>query len=133
MPVYEYLCRKCRHKFTIFVQSSTGAGNTPVCARCQSTEIVRIFSTFSVRSKTDKEIYEDILSDQRLQGAMLAGDPKALAEWNKRMTQGLDQETTPEYEEMLERMEKGEMPTQLMQQLKGEQPEQSKESGEEKS
>jgi len=39
---------------------------------------------------------------------MLADDPRALAEWNKRMSQGA--EVAPEYEEMVERMEKGEMP-----------------------
>jgi hypothetical protein len=42
---------------------------------------------------------------------MLADDPRALAEWNKRMSQG--EEVAPEYEEMVERMEKGEMPAEL--------------------
>jgi hypothetical protein len=42
---------------------------------------------------------------------MLADDPRALAEWNKRMSQG--EEVAPEYEEMIERMEKGEMPAEL--------------------
>lgn len=71
----------------------------------------RLFSTFSVRSKTYKDVYEDILSDSQLTRGMLADDPKALAEWNKRMSQG--EEVTPEYEEMIGRMEKGEMPTEL--------------------
>jgi len=42
---------------------------------------------------------------------MLADDPSALAEWSKRMSQG--EEVAPEYEEMVERMEKGEMPAGL--------------------
>jgi hypothetical protein len=42
---------------------------------------------------------------------MLADDPRALAEWNKRMSQG--EEVAPEYEETIERMEKGEMPAEL--------------------
>lgn len=64
-----------------------------------------------MRTKTYKDIYEDILSDSQLTRAMLRDDPKALAEWNKRMSQG--EEIAPEYQEMIERMEKGEMPTRL--------------------
>jgi hypothetical protein len=42
---------------------------------------------------------------------MMADDPRALAEWNRRMSQ--DEEVAPEYEEMLGRMDKGEMPAEL--------------------
>jgi len=57
-----------------------------------------------------KEIYDDILSDSRLMDGLTRNDPRALAEWNKKMSQGMDEETAPEYQEMLERMEHGEMP-----------------------
>ena len=61
--------------------------------------------------KTDKDIYDDILSDSQLTKAMLNNDPKALVEWNKRMSRG--EEVAPEYEEMIDKMEHGEMPTGL--------------------
>ena len=64
-----------------------------------------------MRSKTYKDVYEDILSDSQLTRGMLADDPKALAEWNRRMGQG--EEIAPEYEEMIGKMEKGEMPAEL--------------------
>lgn len=132
MPIYEYICQKCRHKFSILVRSTGDAGNA--CPRCRSEETRRLFSTFSVRSKTDKEIYEEILGDEQLTRGMLTGDPKALAQWNKKMSQGLEQGSAPEYDEVLERMESGEMPTQkMMQELKGEEPETSGSAGEEKS
>ena len=35
-------------------------------------------------------------------------DPRAIAEWNKRMSSG--EKSPPEYEEITERMEKGEWP-----------------------
>jgi len=41
---------------------------------------------------------------------MMADDPKALAEWNRRMSQG--EEVAPEYEDLVGRMEKGEMPSE---------------------
>ena len=109
MPLYEYWCRKCKCKVILY--SQTFSQTPPPCHKCGNDALRRLFSTFSVRSKTYKDIYEDILSDSQLTRGMLADDPSALAEWNKRMSQG--EEVAPEYEEMVERMEKGEMPAGL--------------------
>ncbi len=119
MPIYEYICRKCHHKFSVLLRA--GAAAPSVCPRCGHQEVTRLFSVFSVRGKTDKDVYEDILGDPQLARGMLSDDPRALAEWNKRMGQGMDEETPPEYSEMLERMEKGEMPSpETIKSLKGE-------------
>ena len=109
MPLYEYRCRQCKRKVMLY--SPTFSQVSPPCTQCGSDTLQRLFSTFSVRSKTHKDVYEDILSDSQLTRGMLADDPRALAEWNKRMSQG--EEVAPEYEEMIERMEKGETPAEL--------------------
>ncbi len=106
MPLYEYWCRQCQRKVMLY--SPTFSQASPSCPQCGNDTMCRLFSTFSVRSKTYKDAYDDILSDSQLTRGMLADDPRALAEWNKRMSQG--EEVAPEYEEMVERMEKGEMP-----------------------
>jgi len=75
-----------------------------------------MFSTFSVQ-KTYRDVYEDILSDHELTQGMMRDDPRALAEWNKRMSGG--EKSSPEYEEITERMERGEWPvTQIKQKKK---------------
>jgi len=79
----------------------------PACPRCGKGELKRIFSTFSVQ-KTYRDVYEDILSDRELTQGMMHGDPRAIAEWNKRMSGG--EKSPPEYEEITERMEGGEWP-----------------------
>jgi len=66
-----------------------------------------LFSTFSV-TKSDQDIYEDILSDKQLVRGLESNDPRALAEWNKRMSRG--EEVAPEYEEIMDTLEAGEMP-----------------------
>ena len=68
----------------------------------------RLFSSFAVH-KTDRDVYEDILNDSQLTAGMLNDDPRALAEWNKKMSRG--EKSAPEYEEMIEQMERGQMPT----------------------
>lgn len=105
MPIYEYWCYSCQKKVSLLQQVSSPAA--PACPRCGGNSLHRLFSTFTVR-KTYKDIYEDILSDTRLTRAMMANDPRALAEWNKRISR--DEPVAPEYQEMLERMERGEMP-----------------------
>ncbi len=104
MPVYEYWCANCLKEVDLYFPSFPQS--SPLCPRCDNT-LTRLFSTFSVR-KTDKAIYEDILSDSQLVRGMLRNDPKALAEWNRRMSRG--EKPAPEYEEMVARMERGEMP-----------------------
>ena len=105
MPIYEYRCNNCRRRVDILVLRSSESPVT--CPNCGSTELNRLFSSFSVR-RSDQSIYDDILSDQKLVKGLESNDPRALAEWNKRMSR--DEKTAPEYEEMLGRLEAGEMP-----------------------
>ena len=79
----------------------------PPCPRCGNNKLKRIFSTFSVQ-KTYRDVYEDILSDRELTQGMMRDDPRAMAEWNKRMSSG--EKSPAEYEEITERMERGEWP-----------------------
>ncbi len=106
MPVYEYWCNNCRHKVTLYIR---GFSETPkaICATCGNENLRRLFSSFAVH-KTDKDVYDDILSDNRLVRGMMSDDPHALAEWTRRMEGTAPGETGPEYEEMMERLERGE-------------------------
>ena len=110
MPVYEYRCNNCHRRVTILVRDFSEPAIT--CPNCGSTKLNRLLSSFSVRRR-GKSNYDDILSDSRLVRGLERNDPRALVEWNKKMSQG-DEEISPEYEEMLDRMEAGEMPTDLM-------------------
>jgi len=106
MPIYEYRCNNCNRRVSILVHSSSES--TVTCPNCGSEELNRLFSTFAIR-KSDHDIYEDILSDSQLVRGLESDDPRALAEWNKKMSRG--EGAAPEYEEVLERLEAGEMPS----------------------
>ncbi len=105
MPIYEYRCNNCHRRVSTLVFSPSES--TVTCPNCGGTELNRLLSTFSVR-KSDQSIYDNILSDSQLVRGLQSDDPRALAEWNKQMSQG--EKVTPEYEEMLDRLEAGEMP-----------------------
>lgn len=127
MPIYEYWCDSCRRIVSSYRQRFSVP--PPPCPRCGSSELKRIFSTFSVQ-KTYSDVYEDILSDRELTQGMMRNDPRALAEWNKRMSGA--ERAAPEYEEMTERMEVGEWPVAQIEEKKQDffgQGESSSESG----
>ncbi|MBM3149243.1 MAG: zinc ribbon domain-containing protein [Chloroflexi bacterium] len=109
MPIYEYMCPGCQRRVTLYLQMHSAS--PPPCPQCGSNTLSRVFSTFSVH-KTCKDAYDSILSDNQLTQGMMRNDPRALAEWNKRMSQG--EPVAPEYEEMVERMDRGEMPPRQM-------------------
>ncbi len=115
MPIYEYWCSPCQKKVSLYQRGFSSS--PPPCPHCGNSQLKRIFSTFSMH-KTYKDVYEDILSDRELTQGMVHNDPRALIEWNKRMSGG--EEAGPEYEEITERMERGEWPVEQIQEKRKE-------------
>lgn len=52
MPVYEYKCEKCNHKYEALVKSDVSATDVS-CPACNSTEKRKLFSTFSASVNSD--------------------------------------------------------------------------------
>lgn len=58
MPIYEYECRACRHRFEEFIRpSSTSTSRLPECPSCHSQELQRLFSAFAVDSAGTKQAH----------------------------------------------------------------------------
>lgn len=110
MPLYEYRCNQCQKRITLLVRREDA---DLACPQCGGVSLSRLFSTFSVRH-TYMDDYESILNDPRLVSGLEGNDPRALAEWNRRMSRGMDEDLEPEHKEMLDRMEKGEMPAESL-------------------
>jgi putative FmdB family regulatory protein len=48
MPIFEYICQKCQHRFEMIVRSS----QTPTCPSCESTDLDKQWSAFGVGGAT---------------------------------------------------------------------------------
>ncbi|MFA5361667.1 MAG: zinc ribbon domain-containing protein [Candidatus Omnitrophota bacterium] len=48
MPIYEYNCNKCRHRFEFLVRSS---GEKVICPKCGKADLNRLMSGFSFASR----------------------------------------------------------------------------------
>jgi len=116
MPIYEYRCGNCRRRVSILVQGFEDPPSLE-CPRCGGKELTRLFSSFAIgkgESYLRDGLYEDILSDSKLVRGLESNDPRALAEWSRRMSQATGEEMGPDHEDMLDKLEAGEPVDQVM-------------------
>ena len=51
MPIYEYECRKCGHRFEYLVLSSTPAASCPACKKRDLKQLISLYSASSDSTK----------------------------------------------------------------------------------
>jgi hypothetical protein len=89
---------------SVFVRSMSSpvAGK---CDRCGSEDLRRLISRVTVL-RSGGEF--DSLDDDRLMSGFDENDPKAMAAWARKMQREMGEDAGPEFEEMIEKMERGE-------------------------
>ncbi|HEY49501.1 MAG TPA: zinc ribbon domain-containing protein [Dehalococcoidia bacterium] len=118
MPIYEYRCNDCRRRVDVYVQSYSPPTNH-TCTHCGGRDLTRIYSRFAVRkSKSDTSVYDDILSDTKLTRGLMRNDPRALAEWSRKMSHAANEDITPETEELMDRLDHGEDVSDVIEEMK---------------
>ena len=128
MPIYEFYCSDCHTVFN-FLSRRIGPARQPACPRCGRPELERRVSAFAI-SRGRQEPGEDALPDldeSRLEGAMasLAGevdsldddDPKGAARLMRRLYESAGLPLGPGVAEALRRMESGEDPEAIEEEL----------------
>jgi len=133
MPIFEYLCRPCNRIFS-FLSLRATPDRAPVCPRCGGTELTRVPSAFAVtgsrktdgerdsRKSADAGASESDLEDKalRMAGELSeadAEDPRAMARMMRRLAEESGERITPAMDEMFRRMEAGEDPEALEEEL----------------
>lgn len=134
MPIFEYLCRPCNTIFS-FLSLRLTPTREPVCPRCGATGLERVPSAFAVRSAVKKSKPEpatgggghDDAAMARLEAEAMsmagelsdsdAEDPRTMARMMRRLAEASGEPVTPTMEEMFRRMEAGEDPEALEEEL----------------
>ena len=109
MPVYEYRCPACRRRTSAFFLTY-GEVVAPACPHCgqPTVKLVSLFST--VKSE---EARADEMSDPSMFGDLDESDPRSVARWARRMGKELGEDLGPEFDEMVDAVERGEDPAGL--------------------
>ena len=122
MPIYEYRCGGCGRKVSIFFRSFSSVGEA-VCPRCGSRDLTRLMSRVAVlrRGGDGDDGGDDDLGPDPT--GMLEGldenDPRAVARWARRMSEEMGEPLEPEFEQALDRIEAGEDPERVMDDIDG--------------
>jgi putative FmdB family regulatory protein len=135
VPIFEYLCRPCNRIFS-FLSLSSRVEASPACPRCGATDLTRVPSSFAVAtpSKTkanpagsQHEAGPDDAAMSRMEAEVMqmadsmdekdAEDPRVMARMMRRLAEVSGEKVTPAMNEMFRRLEAGEDPDTLEEEL----------------
>jgi len=128
MPIYEFLCRACNRIFS-FHSFTVEPTKVPVCPKCGAGDLERVPSRFGVGAarKSAAGGDGDDVDDPRLEREMMKlaadlegmdeNDPRQMAAAVRKMTELAGEEVTPAMEEMIRRLEAGEDPERIEEDL----------------
>lgn len=137
MPIYEFYCEKCNTLYNFFSRS-VNTDKIPLCPRCQTVSLKRQMSVFAKLSRDRGESDEESLpfDETKMEKAMAMlaseadrideNDPRQAAKLMRKLTDAAGMNLGPGMEEALSRMEQGEDPDRIEQEmgdlLEGEEP-----------
>lgn len=98
MPIYEYLCKPCRRRFSALVGVVANA-KPVVCPRCGGTDLQKLVSRFA-RVRSEDDALEDLCDESKY--GDIENDPKAMRRWVKDMSAAMDEDLGDDFEQALE-------------------------------
>ena len=110
MPLYEYRCLDCKRRFEVFMSYAEYGSKTIVCKHCGSNQITRRIGRIRI-AKSDDSRLEDFSDPSDLEG--LEDDPVALGKMMRKMSGELGEDMPPEFDEVVNRLEKGQSPEEI--------------------
>jgi putative FmdB family regulatory protein len=106
MPIYEFLCQDCHHKFSILIRHSSTMSSI-TCPSCGVADIERLMSTFSYHRSVNT-IYEESGEPSLLPKAEFYQDPRNIGRWTEKRFGELGLEMPKEIEKDIQIAREGE-------------------------
>ena len=112
MPIYEYLCSKCNtiYQFLIREGRMESELECPKCKICDLERVMSRFSSGSSKSRSDDEMASEFANIDE-------NDPRSMARAVRKMADEMGEDLGPELEHALGRLENGEDPEKIEQEL----------------
>jgi putative FmdB family regulatory protein len=112
MPIYEYRCKDCRKRVTVYWRSfSEVETSQPRCPACGGEDLTRLISRVAVL-KSEESRLENLADPSNIAG-LDENDPKSMARWMRKMSSEMGEELGPEFDEVVDRLEAGESPEEI--------------------
>jgi putative FmdB family regulatory protein len=113
MPIYEYYCRDCRKRVSLFFRTITAAAETkPVCPHCGGDHLHRLVSRVAVLRSEEARL--EALADPAMFAGLDEEDPRALGRMMRQLSNEMGEEMDdPEFSEVIDRLESGQAPEEI--------------------
>lgn len=112
MPSYDYRCNSCQRRVVLTYKTYRDYdAATPVCPRCQSTDLTRIIGRVAV-AKSDASRM-DKLADEGAMDDLADADPATLGRYMRQMGEEVGEDLGDEFHEVVNRLERGESPEDI--------------------
>ena len=118
MPIYDYICLDCTQRFDVFLTYAE-YGTRPIsCPNCKSKDVRRRLTKIRV-AKSEESRAESLASDFSDPSALagLEHDPQAMGRMMRKMGKEMGEEMPPEFNEVVDRLEKGQKPEDIEKEL----------------
>jgi putative FmdB family regulatory protein len=113
MPTYDFICLDCKKRFDLFMSYSEYGTKPAACSHCGSQNTRRRMTRVRI-AKSDESRMEslgDFSDPSALEG--LEDDPQALGRMMRKMGSELGEELPAEFDEVVDRLEKGQSPEEI--------------------
>lgn len=114
MPNYEYRCLDCRRRFLVFLSYQEYGKKPVVCSHCGSSNIQRKIGKVRI-GRSDESRLQSMADSDNLD--RIDEDPRALGRMMRQMSSELGEDMGPEFHEVVNRLEKGQSPEEIEQNL----------------
>lgn len=115
MPTYDFVCNHCAQRFDVFLTFAEYGKKPVACPHCQSKNVRRRMTKVRI-SKSDSSRM-DSLADDFPGLENLDDDPQAMGKMMRKMGREMGEDLPPEFNEVVDRLEKGQSPEQIEQEI----------------
>lgn len=108
MPKYDYICQACRRPSRLFFTYAEYGQVEAICPHCQSKRMKRHISRVALAKSEDARM--DAMADDSFMAGFDEDDPQSMGRFMRKMSQEMGEDLGDEFNEVVDRLEKGESP-----------------------
>jgi putative FmdB family regulatory protein len=115
MPTYDFICNDCAQRFEVFLTFSEYGKKTVKCVHCNSRNVRRRMTKVRIAKSDDSRM--DSMADEFSGFEGMEDDPQAMGRMMRKMGKEMGEELPPEFNEVVDRLEKGQSPEEIEKEL----------------
>jgi len=110
MPYYDFRCNTCHKRFEVFLTYAEFDQEKVSCPYCNSDNLTRLIRRVRI-SRGNSISLENLDDNQMLED--LEQDPRKLGQMMRELSHETGEELGPEFDDVVERLERGENPEEI--------------------